>query len=291
MSRRAKSEHVSNAPIGYVPSELFDAREVSIKDGDFSLVNLTDGMLQGAIIALPDRLIEMSEARLKEHCNPDEEICRLRIAFWDEYTAAVDHGRKMRVANILGKVFTVQYFQKAILSDERKVAWMLKPPQDFLLAMRDLLHIGLAQLRVVLTQPIVERVPLLSKAGPVLDHEGKPVFVEKVNVALAKEIRQITESLANRVHGAVVQRLSIDQKTASLNLHAQADPFTAMPTDQLQALDQQLTVLNQKLALAAPTENPELLDVTPISVEDEDILLGTPDRSKIAPGTGLLEKS
>lgn len=255
---RTKKEHNSIAPIGYDPRDLLDPREVSIKTGELSLVTLTDGPLQKAIVALPDELIMLTEKALKKKANPDELTCRLRIAFWDEYQQAVDAGRIISAARIMRGLTFTEFFYREILSDPLKVAWIVKPPQDFLMTLRDLLYIGLDRLREILEMPIIEKVPLMTKSGPARDAAGEIIYTEKVNMKLAAEIRSITDRLADRVHGAVIQRSQVDMKSASLHMHAKADPFSALPTDQLQALDLQLTAINQKLAVHAP--KPELPD-------------------------------
>lgn len=271
MTRLTKA-HQHIAPIGYQPKDLFDPREVSIRDGEISLLTLTDGPLHDAIKAIPDDLLMMPEHKLKKHCNPDELTCRLRISFWDEYNAAVDNERAISAANIMRGLTYTEYFYKAIISDEKKIAWIIKPPQDYLLAMRDLLYLGMEKLRELLSQPLVEKVPVISKGMPVYDKDGQILYQERLNSKLASEIRQITERLSDRVHGAVVQRMSIDQKSASLHVHANADPLRQMPIDQLQELDNQLTTINQKLALSVPPAV-TFEEKQKILVQEMDILL------------------
>lgn len=245
----------STAPIGYQPSDLFNVHEVSIKDGEnpFALVNLLDGPFLKAIEALPDSFFAMDEKALKELVNPDELTCRLRISFWDEYNAACDEGpRAMRVAAIMRGLTYSDFFYKQVLSDEKRLAWIVRPPQDFLLAMRDCLHVGMGRLREILSMPLVDRVPCLSKGQPVLGPDGKVLYREVLNTKIVSEIRIITEKMADRVHGAVIQRGEMTTKSASLHLHAQADPLAAMPADALAALDQQLASVTQRLAALQP---------------------------------------
>lgn len=272
---KRKKEHDSLAPIGYDPRDYFDAREVSIKDTEspYSLLSLTEGPLKAAIEALPDDLVEASEADLKKLLNPDELTCRLRIQFWDEYNAACDQNRMIRPANVMRGLTFAEYFYKHVLSNEAKVAWIVKPPQDFLLAMRDLLYLGLERLREIMTQPLVDKIPLMQKGVPMRDHNGNVLYKEIVNSKLITEIRQITEKLSDRVHGAVIQRMQVDQRNANLHVVAGADPLSALPTDALAALDSQLQNINQRIALAAPKEG--------VTVElGTEILLDVP-----APGT------
>lgn len=278
---RGKRELISTAPIGYRPQDLFDAKEVSIKDtsSPYSLLTLTDGPLHNAINALPDKLLNMSEAQLKRHCNPDELTCRLRIQFWDEYNAACDAERPLRIANIMRGLTYTEYFYQNVLPDQKKIAWIIKPPQDFLLAMRDLLYIGLDRLREILTTPLIDRTPVFTKDGKqVTDPDGKPVFTEKVNTKILTEIRQITERLSDRVHGAVVQRMQMSATTQNLHVLAQADPLAAVPIDQLNLLDTQLQNINERLALTAQAPTAPA-DIPP----DEEILLDVPDRESKAP--------
>ncbi len=270
---RGKKEHASIAPIGYDPRDMLNAAEVSIKDGDQSLLTMTDGVLHNAIAAIPNKLLRLSEKDLKKHCNPDELTCRIRIQFWDEYVEAVDAGRAIQVRNVMRNLTYSEYFFSEVLSDEKKMAWITRPPQDFLLAMRDLLYVGLERLREVLELPIVERVPMLTRAGALVrDEKGEIVYRDKVNTSVAKEIRAITEKLADRVKGAVVQRHQVQAAHAHALIPGVAG---ALPADPLEALSSQLQAVNQRLALAERTE-PDVIDADTTG----DILLESPDRSE-----------
>lgn len=272
-TRQPRKAPENIAPIGYEPRDLFDKSEVVLFDetDPKSVVNLLDEKTKAAVRAIPAEFWKLSEKKLREKVNPDELTCRLRITFWDEYQAAQDDNRGISVANVMRGVTYAEYFYQHVLPDPGKMAWILTPPSDFLLALRDLLYVGLDKLREILSLPIVETIDIRDKkTGEVIGTE------KRVNMALAREIRAITEKLADRVHGAVIQKLAVKQE--SLHVHASADPFTNFPIDQLQALDQQLGSINQKLELAAPgSARPQTLDIE--STDAYEILSEAPDRS------------
>jgi hypothetical protein len=250
------------------------------------LLNLLDGPLRAAVEVLPDKYLMMTEKELKRHVDPDEVTCRLRIQFWDEYNQACDDGRPMQICNIMRGLVYTEYFYSAILPDEKKLAWIIKPPADFLLAMRDLLYMGMERLREVLELPFVERVPLFDKDGKQrVDAQGRPVFRESVNVRLVAEVRAITTEMQNRVHGAVIQRMAVQTQNQSLHVLASADPLgdVPLPTDALAALDAQLSKVSKRLEAAEALANP------PVPAEPEfiDTLGATVPRPAVHPADDL----
>lgn len=273
-AKTAKSKNL--APIGYDPKDLFDKNDVVLRDKDFerSLVNIVDPRVAAAIQAIPDRLFTLSETALRREVNPDELCCRLRLQFWDEYQAAQDEQRSMTMAAVMKGVTYAEYFYKQVLPFPEKLIWIVTPPTDYLVAIRDLLFVGIERLRELLRTPIVRRVYVRDKKGNlVLDKKGRPFMEDFVDVKLAAEVRQIVEKLSDRVHGAVVQRMHSkhDVQTASLHVHAAADPLNSLPHKQLLDLDQQLASISKELEAVAPKPVAQQVD------EEMEALLATPD--------------
>lgn len=263
MARAPKKAPENHVPIGYEPKDLFDPTEVAIFDerNTKSVVNLVDENVKKSILAIPDEYWELSEARLRKKVKPDELTCRLRITFWDEYQAAHADGRKMLMSNVMRGVTYAEHFHKRVLGNTDMMAWICRPPTDFLLAMRDILFVGLERLRELVKQPIVRKVLVKNKKGEVeRDEDGKPLYETKIDYVLAKEIKTIVEKMSDRVHGAVIQRMQVNQRSENLHVVASADPMAALPMDDLNAIDQQLTLVRQKLA-EIPAPEGDVVDV------------------------------
>lgn len=272
-------QRVSVAPQAYLPTGPTPDREVSVKDAQnpHSLINLLTGPLRAAVEHLPDELLLMDEARLKRHCDPGELECRLRIQFWDEWNQACDEGRPMSVSAIMRGICYAEYFYQVILPDPKKLAWVIKPPADFLLAMRDLLYLGMSRLREILELPLVDRTPMIRRGAPVLDDKGQIVMIERPNVRLIAEVRTITEMMQNRVHGAVIQRVHQKTQLESQNLHliAGTDPLAQLPTDLMLALDKQLQGVNARLEAveALPPPPADFVEATAVAQSPTEALL------------------
>lgn len=179
----------------------------------WSVINICPPLIRKAIEKIPREHLILDEKRLKKIAAPDEVESRFRLLFWDEYNAAVDEKRQMKLENIitsrLGTFY--EYFTDIILPNNRKLSWILTPPSDYFLSMRDLLYTGLDRIREIMELPIIEDVVV-----KVLK-DGTKVTRRQVNTRLIGEIVKITQNLNDRVHGAVVQRMSIQQKTMSIN--------------------------------------------------------------------------
>lgn len=177
--------------------------------------------LQASIKALPAKLIEATERELAEKFCPTETHIRLKIAFWDEYRrASRDKRAVMKIGNAVEGVCSRKFFYERIIPDPLAVAWLITPPPSENIVQKQLLQIGMRRLQEVLELPIMEEFEVKDKKTQQMR------TVKKINVAVIKEIRAITEMLMNRVHGGVIQRAQVDQRSLNLNVDAgkTADP-------------------------------------------------------------------
>jgi hypothetical protein len=174
-----------------------------------SLINLLTPRLKELARQLPSDLIGASEKELRKKLDPSSLDEQLRIAFWDEYFLTVDNNsRSMRAEAVFARVTDKETFYEVIKSPLR-LAYMLKPPQDYFLQMRSLLNIGMLRFEEVL------KLPLENPNGT-------------VNTKLIGELIKIVSIVDNRVKGAVTQKIQIDATTKStsqvLNVNATYEP-------------------------------------------------------------------
>jgi hypothetical protein len=149
----------------------------------------------------------------------------------------------MNIENVFARTCTRNYWEGVILRHPKKVLWIITPPQDYLLSMREILYMGLGRMKEIMALPLESKVPLLSKSGePLKDADGKPIFKVTINTKLIGEIRQIMEKVTDRVQGSVIQRVAIDQRSKNLHVHAGSVPKsvtgkTTFGTDELNSMD------------------------------------------------------
>jgi len=198
--------------------------------------------LRQAALDLPPNYLGMSDRELKAFVEPGEIDQSLRLAFWDEYTLAIDNDCLMRPANIYSGVCSKEYFHRFIIADPKRLAYLFRPPKDYRLKMRALLDVGIERFEEILNLPITETK--YTKNGRAY---------EVVNTKLIGEIVKIVALLDNRVKGAVAQKLVVDQTSKNLHVHSKYEPPKTM-----KEIEAELKRVKQEtLALMDPAEQAE----------------------------------
>ena len=96
----------------------------------------------------------MNTDELRATTQPNHMDEMLRLSFWDEFFIASDACRKMRIEAIYPKVCTREHFYRNIIANEHRFAFILRPPDDYILKMRGLLELGLRKFEEILRLPI-----------------------------------------------------------------------------------------------------------------------------------------
>lgn len=152
---------------------------------------------------LPPELLGASERELRfkyDYGHIDE---HLRISFWDEYFSSCDHDKSMRMSAVYARVCDRDHFYE-ICTNPLRLAFILKPPMEYIYQMRSILNMGLHRFEEVL------KLPLVKESGV-------------VDTKLISEIIKIVSIVDNRVKGAVTQKFQIDATQKNLHVHAQAN--------------------------------------------------------------------
>lgn len=156
-----------------------------------SVYNLVSEDMQRAIENVHPDLFTWSEKALERHAKLEVRDYQLRIAFWREYNIAQDKMRPIiSIHAVCHGVCSKRYFYDKVLTDFKKLAWVLYPPADYTVAMQELLDLSTREMRKVLAMPIKTK-----KGG--VDHA---LIREKIKLHLALE---------NRVKGAVVKSVAV----------------------------------------------------------------------------------
>ena len=136
---------------------------------------------------------------------------RYKMAFWVEYDRCqqnIEDFSMTRVVQAAGIPW--KYYEQKICSNPKLVAWILHPPSDYELTLREILNTGMDRLREILDLEVV-------------DPSGK------VNTALIKLKMAIVQNAEHRLMGAVKQMLEVKQQNLNLNVDTRREMFGQLP--------------------------------------------------------------
>lgn len=213
---------------------IVEALDFSIDDtsNPRSIISLTLAIptFQAAVkrlITEAPQLLDMEYHELKEKVRPTYTLHRLRTSFWNEYENAIQHNRAMKQTHMYAGVCTERLFKKVVLEDNMKLAFVLSPPKDYMITVKEALDSGLDNLRAIATAP---------------------VFLEngRLDTRAAEVVLKAIALLDMRVKGAVVQR--IDQRSLNVNLNKDVSPASPETLPQsISDLDDQIERMKAKL--------------------------------------------
>lgn len=192
-----------------------------------ALINLVSEKFQELLRELPPSLLSMNETELRKKLDPGWTHEQLRLAFWDEYFLTIDNNEnKIRPAAVYARVCTKDYFYEIILNP-LALAYIVRPPQDYIYQMRSLLNIGLERFAEILKLPLTNPN-------------------DTINTKLIGEIVKVVTILDNRVKGAVTQKIQIDgtQKNLNVNVNTYEAPKTHQDIDkELKDIEREIKAL------------------------------------------------
>jgi len=190
-----------------------------------------------------------SEKQLRKWAQPSETDERLRISFWDEYAFATRNNRKMNLNRAFHGLVSQEYLEYKLFPDDKKMVFMVTMPENYMLTARHLLNIGMDRFKEILTLPLT-------------DDKGKP------DTRVINAIIKVTEIVDQRVKGAVVQRMLVDQRSMNLNVNATPQEasleLSKMSLVELEDLENRLNRLDGKTSKLLPPERRQ-----EIEAEDE----------------------
>lgn len=216
-----------------------------------SVVNLLSDAVREKALKLPTHLLGKTAKEIEEHFNPSWVDRQLRIAFWDEYFLTIDNNqKKMRMAAVYSHTCSREMFYQ-LVSNQVRLAWMLVPPEDYMLKMRSLLDMGLDRLQEILKLPLE-----MEKTNPKTGEKYKVI-----NQKLVPEIIKAVAIIDNRVKGAVPMHMKIDATQKNMNVHAhiQAPPGYEPPRTH-QDIDKELKAIEAEIKSLSPSEQVEIVD-------------------------------
>lgn len=266
-----KKRDMDSLPQGYEgtdgppPAQIYDASDPK------SVLGLVDDTLRAYIQKIDPALLLLTERDLRRRVKPDVTLCQLKMQFWVEYGKALKDERGINAVNVWKGVCAKEYWHDVVMVTPARLAWVVTPPADHMIAMREALDLGIRRLREIVQLPIVI-------TRQVEDRKTGEIRTErKLDAAAARLVLQAVAFLREQVHGAVLQRVAIRQET--MNLHAMVPPQSgsqALPSpydtksiDGLESIDAQLRALEKNVS--AHLSPPAVRDEHVIDFEPEDV--------------------
>jgi hypothetical protein len=124
---------------------------------------------------------------------------RLRQAFWTEHEKAIKLSRGIIIQNVYTGVCTKQHFYNKVLVDKARVAFILTPPQEYGVAIKEAHEFGWNLLRKMM-------------------EEAYEAWQTAKDPKLFEVVRKTVEMLDNREKGAVIK--VVEQKNLNVNVAA-----------------------------------------------------------------------
>lgn len=194
-----------------------------------SLINIVTGPFAEKLRALPKELLlraehdwdifwkgQIAKGQIAE--STLLQLKRFRTAFWYEYERAQSNVDTFKISRVYSMVGSRQYWEKEFSDDEVRLAYILCPVVDYTTAMREVLMIGLDQMRKIISAPLflkdgnlnqksaeivlkaIEKVHIFVHGMPVIRHEKKSLNMNvNQNVAppkLEKTVEEMEAELA-----------------------------------------------------------------------------------------------
>lgn len=187
----------------------------------------------------PASYSEMTEYELRkmlrEKVGPQQKdfslLLKARIAFWEEYERAARSGERMVQTRLYMGVCQVQIYWELYRKYPGLLAWIICPLAGYLLQRKELEFLA------------DERMIEIMSVSAVKD-DGK------VDSRLAKVQFEMYQTIQDRNHGAVTQKVQSEQKSVNVNVNStqneeEASRTIALITD-VSELDRRIEAVRQK---------------------------------------------
>lgn len=100
------------------------------------------------------KYLPRTEEELRKEIKPDFELNCLRTRFWEEYWLARSQARLMDLENITRGVCSPEFLISIV--NTKALAWLLCPPKEFNVLLKESVTYGVAKLRNILNLPLVD---------------------------------------------------------------------------------------------------------------------------------------
>lgn len=217
------------SPDVYEVPALVDSREGK------SIFNMSSPAVREAMLKLPPRYLEMSEAELKALAKPTQLDWSIRVSFWREFEKACQFNRNaIRCQDVFGGICSEHYWYGKLLKNPKKVAWLTRPIQTYAKHIESILVQGLRRLEELIQMDV---------------SDGKGGLDPRKGALLLEAVREV----ANRSKGMAVQKT--ENKTLRVSARAPTPAAAQEPSlEELRKRYQELESQDAKPKLAAVAE-------------------------------------
>lgn len=193
-------------------------------DNPNSLYNLIEsdrfrGAMEHARAKRP-RLFFAGEKEIKKEAKPTGCAKKFRLALWEEYNNAVDAGKKIRLRAVSRQIVTTEWLTEHLYQDPALMVFICTMPQSYTYALRDILDTGLREMAAIMELPLFYT-----------NANGK----KTVNTSVVNAKIKCFQLIDERVKGAVVQRMQIEQRNLNVSIKDNVDLMT-LPLSELEKL-------------------------------------------------------
>lgn len=159
-------------PVGFKKPRK-DVPEVSILDASDprSVINIVEPSIRDAILQIPRDYFSFSEKKLRRIAEPDTLACSLKYAWYTEFLHAQKMGIGMKMKKVFGSLCSKDTFYDRYLRDPRLLAWIVRPPQNELLALQAIATRAMEELSELIDAETVIKTTTVDKNGDVVTTE------------------------------------------------------------------------------------------------------------------------
>lgn len=172
------------------------------------LLPITAPSLASAIQNIPESLLSLDYEELEELARPTEKDRLLKISLQGEIDRALTRGEAILNSNIVRGICNITHFNRNILTNPNKLAWMLTPsPKE---EMRLQLYSEVADLRLkeILNSDITTSTGRLdANAAKIVLQAIKLVKDRTMPIITRQQIHQVTETRTDTMTKSIEERI------------------------------------------------------------------------------------
>lgn len=216
------------------------AKEMFSADVPWGLYNVVPQSFRDALETIDPRWMSYREETVTKKADPNDMDENFRLSFWTEYNTSKDMGTKFSMQRAMSGVCSPFYYKNTILKKPRLLAYIVYPPTNYLLFMKNMLYKGQQRMRDIMKVSAVQEIEVEDKKT------GKMITKTEVDMKLANLQIKTFALLDNRVKGAIVQRVKVENKNLNVNIDA-ATLKDAIPTTVID-IDKELQAVNAEIS-------------------------------------------
>lgn len=177
-------------------------------------INLIPDSFREAVLKIPPYFLELSEKDLIKEVygdTPNEIDTLIKMEFWDLYEANFEAKKPITMRALIKGTCDERTF-RSLLTESGRVAYIIRQPTKLQ-----------NRIKYAHSFAVNEMIKLLTEPEPINTRTGVPD-------AKLKQLKfQIYQYLDQRLHGSLIQRMQVEQKTLQVNIDGNTTTNTTKP--------------------------------------------------------------